>query len=361
MIMQTLARYFSIVFLRSIALVFGLVFVLIYLADFVEMLRRADDIKGASFLYIAFLSLLRTPSIAEKILPFAILFGAMGTFLTLSRKLELVVVRSVGVSALQFLLAPLLLATLLGIASVTVYNPLAALAKQHADRMETKLFAKQAGSNASSRLWIRQKSGDHQSIIHADFSSDNGSELSGVSAFEFSADGSFTDRIDASTASLRPGHWQLRDARILVPGKPTVAHATYALLTNLTVAQVTQSFGDPDSVPFWNLQSLIRETQSAGLDATSYRLHFESLLAEPVLLAAMVMVAAAFSLRFFRFGGIARTVAGGVIAGFVLYVASVLVGSLGEAGVIGVSLAAWTPAITGGMLGTLALLYQEDG
>ena len=37
---------------------------------------------------------LRTPSVAEQVLPFAVLFGSMATLLQLSRKLELVVARA---------------------------------------------------------------------------------------------------------------------------------------------------------------------------------------------------------------------------------------------------------------------------
>jgi lipopolysaccharide export system permease protein len=75
----------------------------------------------------------------------------------------------------------------------------------------------------------------------------------------------------------------------------------------------------------------------------------------------MVLIAASFSLRFFRFGGIAQMVSGGVLSGFVLYVVTKLVGDLGNAGLLSASLAAWTPAVIGSLLGTLALLHLEDG
>ncbi|MBV9704404.1 MAG: LPS export ABC transporter permease LptG, partial [Methylobacteriaceae bacterium] len=65
--------------------------------------------------------------------------------------------------------------------------------------------------------------------------------------------------------------------------------------------------------------------------------------------------------RFLRFGGIARMVSGGVISGFVLYVASKLVADLGGAGLLSAPVAAWSPAVVGSMLGTLVLLHQEDG
>jgi lipopolysaccharide export system permease protein len=75
----------------------------------------------------------------------------------------------------------------------------------------------------------------------------------------------------------------------------------------------------------------------------------------------MVLIAATVSLRFFRSGGVSRTVSGGVAAGFVLYVATKLAGDLGGAGLLSASVAAWAPAIIGAMLGILVLLHQEDG
>ncbi len=54
-------------------------------------------------------------------------------------------------------------------------------------------------------------------------------------------------------------------------------------------------------------------------------------------------------------------VSGGVIAGFVLYVGTKLVGDLGGAGLLSAAVAAWSPAIVGSMFGILVLLHQEDG
>jgi lipopolysaccharide export system permease protein len=44
-----------------------------------------------------------------------------------------------------------------------------------------------------------------------------------------------------------------------------------------------------------------------------------------------------------------------------LYVATKLVEDLGSSGLLSTSVAAWSPAVIGSLLGTLALLYQEDG
>ena len=79
------------------------------------------------------------------------------------------------------------------------------------------------------------------------------------------------------------------------------------------------------------------------------------------MLAAMVLIAASFSLRFFRMGGVGLMVSGGVAAGFVLYVCTKLVGDLGGAGFISAPVAGWSPAVVGCLCGVLALLHQEDG
>ena len=361
MIGRTFGLYLSRRFLRSIGLVFGVMFTLIYLIDFVELLRRASDAQGSTTAFIAFLTLLRVPAVTEQVLPFAVLFGAMAAFLALSRKLELVVARAAGLSAWQFLLPPVLIVGLIGIFSVTIYNPVSALFKQRADRYETRLFGKTGRDEADTSLWIRQKSADGQAILRAERSSDNGTRLAAVTAFIYDKDGRFLERVEAARAKLLPGFWTLEDARVLRAGEEPSTHANYVLASNLSPEQVTQSFVAPDSVPFWDLPALRERTELAGLDATGYRLRYQVLLARPLLLVAMVLVAASFSLRFFRFGGISRMVAGGVIAGFVLYVTTKLVGDLGSAGLMSAAIAAWSPALAGCMLGTLALLHQEDG
>src|SRR4051812_18916311 len=356
----TLGRYLSLRFAKTILAVFFTVFTLVYTLDFVELMRRAGDTEGATPALMAQLSLLRTPAVAEQVLPFAILFGSMAALLQLSRKLELVVARAAGISAWQFLQPGIFVATLIGVASVTVYNPMSARLKQKASEMEARIFARTKVSFGRD-LWIRQKSLDGQAIIRAEGAVENSTLVSRVAVFTFDDAGAFAERIEAREAVLRDGYWEMRDARVLSPDTQPQTYATYLLASNLEASQVRQSFTPPDSVPFWNLDETIAQTERAGLDATRYRLQYDVLLARPLLFVAMVFVAASVSLRFFRFGGVARMVLGGVTAGFVLYVATQLMEDLGASGLVGPTVAAWFPAVVGSLLGTLALLYQEDG
>ena len=360
MIGLTLGRYLSSRFFRMILAVFATIFSLVYVIDFVELLRRTGNIAGVTTTSVAFLTLLRTPIVSEQVLPFCVLFGSMAVFLNLTRKLELLVARASGISVWQFLGPPIFISILIGILSVTVLNPVSATMKQRADKIEIALFGKE-GSSGATQLWVRQTSVDGESIIRADEAANNNNVLSGVTVFTYDRDGHFAQRIKASTATLLDGVWRLDDVEVSEPGQEAHTFKTYLLATNLQRGEVTLGSLSAEAVPFWDLPAVREETEIAGLDAAGYRLQFQTLLARPLLLVAMTLIAAAFSLRFFRFGGIAKFVGGGVAAGFVLYVATKFVGDLGGSGVLSPPVAAWSPAIVASMLGALALLNQEDG
>jgi lipopolysaccharide export system permease protein len=129
----------------------------------------------------------------------------------------------------------------------------------------------------------------------------------------------------------------------------------------LTAEQARETFSTPETVPFWQIPESIEMAERAGLSAAGYRLQYQKLLAGPFMLVAMVLLAAAFSLRFFRIGGVQRMVLAGVTSGFMLYVISKLTDDLAVAALIAPALAAWLPVIMGAMTGFVALLHLEDG
>jgi lipopolysaccharide export system permease protein len=359
MIGRTLSFYLADRFARAVIAAFLSVFVLIYAVDLVELLRRSGDSPRATGILMAALSFLRTPTFAEQALPFAVLFGSMIAFLNLSRKMELVVARAAGVSVWQFLTPPLVVIVLIGVGSVAAYNPLSTWMRQRADEIESTVFGGPASGSIG--IWIRQKSVDGQSIIRALARNGDSAEFRNIEVFNFDDDGNFIERLEAASGELRDGYWALHEAKVVTPGFETLPVSTYLLATSLNRREVAQAFDAPETVSFWSLPELANQTARAGLDPTAYQLKYQELLARPLTLASMVLVAACFSLRFFRMGGIEYLVSGGVAAGFVLYVATKVVGDLGGAGFVSTSVAGWSPGIVGCLFGVYVLLQQEDG
>ena len=359
----TLARYFGLRFLTAVLLVFAGIFALVTLVDYIELMRRAGDIPNVSPVLVAKTSFYRVPQVVERILPFCILIGAMSCYLNLSRRLELVVARSAGLSAWQFVAPALLVAFVLGLMATAIYNPLSAILQERSKRFEAELFGhtSSALSRSGGTFWVGQRTDEGQAIINAVSSLDQGINLNGVSVFTFDTEGRFKQRIEARAAVLEAGVWVLRDARVYALAVLPVKQSEFRLKTSLTPEQVRESFATPETVPFWELPQYIQIAEHAGLVAAGYRLQLQKLLARPFLLVAMVLLAAAVSLRFFRFGGVQKMVLSGVAAGFLLYVLSKVTEDLSKAELMHPVAAAWLPVLAGGVTGFIALLYQEDG
>jgi lipopolysaccharide export system permease protein len=360
---RTLTLYFGLRFLSAVALVFIGIFLLVGLLDYIELMRRSSDIQNVSALLVAKTSLFRVPQITERVLPFCVLIGAMSCYLDLSRRHELVIARAAGMSAWQFISPALVAAFLIGILATTVYNPVAAVLQEQSKRYEAELLGQGRTQlmSGGGPFWASQRTSEGLAIINAKSSQDQGIRLSGVTAFTFDKENHFKRRIEARAAVLEPGVWRLLDARIYTLGNRPVDQPVYRLKTSLTPEQVRESFATPETVPFWELPSYIKIAEHAGLVAAGYRLQFQKLLARPFLLVAMVFLAGAVSLRFFRFGGVQKMVLSGVGAGFLLYVLSKVTEDLSKAELMHPVAAAWLPVLAGGLTGFIALLYQEDG
>jgi lipopolysaccharide export system permease protein len=312
---------------------------------------------------VAKTSFYRVPQVTERIMPFCVLIGGMSCYLNLSRRLELVVARAAGMSAWQFISPALIVAFMLGVIATTIYNPVAAVLQERSKRFEAELFGQNLNAlrGGGGTFWISQRASDGMAIINADSSRGQGVALNGVTVFTYDTANHFKSRIEAQAAVLQPEAWVLHDARVYELGTLPVYHAEYRLKTNLTQEQVRESFATPETVPFWELPLYIKIAEHAGLVAAGYRLQFQKLLARPFLMAAMVFLAAAVSLRFFRFGGVQKMVLSGVAAGFLLYVLSKVTEDLSKAELMHPVAAAWLPVLVGGLTGFIALLYQEDG
>jgi lipopolysaccharide export system permease protein len=303
------------------------------------------------------------PSFSEYALPFATLFGSIAAFVIANRRLEVVVARAAGISAWQFLLPATVVGLLFGVAATTIYNPIAVMLKESADSINASMHSDShsAFETSSGPVWLRQAGGGRESIIGATESFDNGLGLTGVTAMVFERGDKFIERVDAGTAHFSTGEWILNNATVTAPGKTPQKVDVYRLATMLGADDIKQTFENTDTVSFWGLPRLIDAAEKAGLSSDRYRLRYNSLLAQPILLLAMVLIAAIVSLRFSRSNDLGQMILSGIGVGFVLYVITKIARDLGGAGIVPAPLAAWIPAIVATLVGITVLLHLEDG
>jgi lipopolysaccharide export system permease protein len=342
---------------------------LISLFDFIELLRRSASKPDATFGLVMEIAGLRLPFVAMQILPFAVLLGGMICFWRLTRSSELIVARASGISAWEFLTAPTLCAVVLGALATAAVSPISSAMLSRAERLEDAYLRTGGGPLAlnGGQLWLRQS--DHTitskgvAIIHALGVRLQNKTLTAhdVSVFHLDDSDQLLSRVEAKQAALGKGAWTLDNARLIRPGHLPEPATTITLPTDLTVARVQESFAPPDTLSVWSLPGFIALLERSGFSSIRHRLHFQALLALPLLAGTMALVAAGFSMRPSRRGGVARMIGGGVAAGFALFLISKMAEEFGQSGVLPVVLAAWAPAAAGLMLAVTLLLHMEDG
>ena len=366
MLGATLTFYFARHFAKMVGAIFMLCFLLIAVASYFEFINRAFKAGVVAGWGLAAVALFRVPSVSEEALPFAVLYGSIAAFVIANRRLELVVARAAGVSAWQFLLPACVVGLLYGVVATTAYNPAAAYLQAISDSLASNVL-NPAGAplpepaDSSGPVWARQVSGDTESIIGSIQSFDEGLGLSGATAYVFDHSGHFLQRIDAPRAHYYPGEWRLEDATVTALGSDPKKVPTFSLPTNLSPSEVKQTFLGLDSVSFWSLPELSASARRSGVPSDRYDLQYNVLLSRPILLLAMVLIAANVSLRFSRSRNLGRMIISGVAVGFMLYVVLKIAWDLGSGGIVPPPLAAWLPSIVAALVGITVLLHLEDG
>jgi lipopolysaccharide export system permease protein len=359
----TLRTYLARRFLLAIFGTFALCSVLIFMIDFVELLRQAGKYGSVPATMLVWLTLLRLPAYTEFLLAFAVLVGSIATLLMLSRKSELAVIRAAGMSVWQFLSPGIVVAFTLGVLGIVAYNPLAATARAEAERLFAEVFGREANilRAQGGGSWLRQDGLDGSSVISAGGISEGGLKLVSLTIFQFDTQDRFVERIDAERATLREGYWQLENALVAMNGQPPETYDTYILSTYLTPERLQDALGTAISVSFWDLPGLIEVAEKAGLSSSRYRIQYELLLSRPFLLICMVLLAATVSLKSFRSGGIQTMVITGMVGGFGFFLLQEVSRQVGVAGLVSPWVAVWVPVIVTALVSLTVLLHQEDG
>lgn len=368
-----LSLYLGRHFLFAVLATVGIMLVIVGLLELLELVRRASEVsRGVPFLMLLQMTLLKLPTTAEKIYPFAIMIGGMIALSRLTRSSELIVTRAAGVSVWQFLLPAVVVAAALGVVFVTVINPIAAATIARFDRIEGKYITGKASlmSISPSGLWLRQTGEEgipfrnkvaQEYIVHAARMDQTSYALEEVMILLFDGNHQLIGRVDGHQAQLEPGHWVVRDAVLSAPTGLPVTQAEFTIATQLTLSQIQDSFSAPETFSFWQLPGFIAVLEKAGFSALHHKLHFHSLMAMPLLLAGMVLLAAVFTLRPPRRGRTGMLIVIGLACGFLLYFMTNIIYALGATGDLPIGLAAWAPSLIVVAIASAALLHLEDG
>jgi len=363
-----LHRYFARKFLLTFLMIFVIFAAILTLIDLMEEVGRYSG-NGVGFHKILQLILLSAPRELYEFLPLVMILSSLALFLGLARSSELVVTRALGWSAMRVLVAPVSVALLIGVTAVMVFNPIVTSTSNRYETLSTKYTSgeESAFSMSAEGLWLRQGTKNGQAVIHAASANAEGSEFYNVTLLMFDSTGTPSERIEAATARLGIGYWELEDAKAwsLTELENSEAasqrHDAMRIPSSLTQERIAASVGTPTSISFWDMRTHIAMLKRAGFSTRRPLVWFQTELARPLLLVTMVLIGAAFTMRHARSGHTSLMVLFAIMSGFSLYFIRNFALILGENGQIPVLLAAWAAPAAGLLLALGLILHLEDG
>jgi lipopolysaccharide export system permease protein len=366
---MTLYAYFAKRFLSTFLRVFAVLTLLIFVLEILENIRGLSK-SGVDFGQSTLLAVFSTPALVLQAMPIIVMLSGLTFCVGLARSNEFVVTRAVGVAALRAMVAPAATAFTLGLATILFLNPLSAFFTVYHDQLKDEYtqVSRGAVSFGNDGFWLRQKDEEGHTVIHAQSANSRGTSLREATALKFNANGQLVQRVFSRTAILREKEWVFTNGKVWSTGQRGVnaeqLSKTFEILrfpTDITPAQILDGYPKPEAVPIWDKMATIKSIGGAGFSTLPHRMHLNTELARPLMLIAMMIIGAAFTLQTARMGNMGVSVFIALICGFSLYFLQNLAMTLGEAGEIPVFAAAWAPPLAALLFAVGLFLRFEDG
>jgi len=213
-------------------------------------------------------------------------------------------------------------------------------------------------------VWLRQGDALGQVVIQAESVDPREGLLRNATFFFFQLQDDtlrFERRMRVDEALLRNGFWQLSGVVEGVPGEEPVRQDTLAIPTSLDGGDLLERFVTPATLSFWSLPTFIAEAKEAGLSPLRFEIKWTSLIAYPLLLAAMAALGAVFSLRMQRMGNIAAWGGLGVSLGLGLFFFAQFSQALAITEAVPPMVAAFSAPLAGLFCALGIVCFLEDG
>ncbi|AWY42950.1 LPS export ABC transporter permease LptG [Pseudomonas putida] len=320
--MVKLDRYIGSSVLMAILAVLGIILGLATLFAFIDEMGEASD----TYTLVDVLSyvLLTAPRRLYDMLPMAALIGCLVGLGSLASNSELTIMRAAGVSVGRIVWAvmkPMLVLMLVG---VLIGEYIAPATESTAQANRSLAQGSGDAQSAKHGMWHRQG----EEFIHVNSVQPNGI-LYGVTRYHFDKERHMLSSSFSKRAEFQTDHWQLNDVTT------TLFHERSTEVVNTPVERWDVALSPqllstvvmaPESLSISGLWGYIHYLADQGLNNGRYWLAFWVKVLQPVVTAALVLMAISFIFGPLRSVTLGQRVFTGVLVGFSFRIAQDLLG-----------------------------------
>ena len=336
--------------------------IVVSLIHAIELSRRSSNRQAAEDVSILNLVLLNVPTVIEMTLPIVLIIGSMVCFESWNRTNEFMVSRGFGKSIWSVLSPVAVVAFLIGVTYVAIINPIGSVTSRQYENMMNSIFgtAAQRLSVSADGIWLRDKHPDGRFIIHGEMLEVEISSIIKPVIYKFDSNNNLDLRIRADSMQLTDSGWVIENARAWNRDGTLSQRGSMMLPSTLGMLDLGLTSEPPNTIAVYSLPYFIAMLERAGLPAVEHRIHFHKLLALPFLLIGLAMISARATLTNQVRGRRVRLFTRGMIIAVTVTLFSHFMQVLGVSLRIPVLLAAWAPALTVAIIGTIMLARMDE-
>ena len=352
--MQIFFWYLFRKFFKSFFILLIIFSAIISLVDFLELLRRAEG-KDVTSLIIVQMTLFKLPAALPDLIYFLVTIATINVIAKLDNHSELIVMRINGLT-LAHIAAPFILATIIiSVFFVTIFTyfigksehrfmQLENIHLNYYDKNANNLFLGKRG------LWVRQLNQDKIQYF-ARFQNVRKDTLTfeNTHFVELDENEQFKNLILAKEAQYNPDKWQLSNVELINKKHGKRELENYEIANNIEqdflVNNIENNHNEVKTLSFWQLPKITAILESAGFKALRHKTYFHSLLAMPLLLMSMVMLAMIFAVNPPRFHKIRLNYIFTIASAFGVYAFKSIFELYGNSGNLNVYFAVWSPML----------------
>lgn len=300
-----------------------------------DMLENAEKILDRDgIVRLGEYAVLRAPLILITVLPLGVLVGAALAFLSLAVRNEMVVLRAAGYNTVRILLLLLPLAALCGVLQSQMAARVGPAAEQALAQRFPALFEAAA---IEREVWLR----DGHAVVRISRADADGVALGGISIFETDLDGALIQRIDAVQAWFTLDGWTLKQVTIERRNEAVRQVPEMAWDTRLTPAGILGVAHRSELVDSDEVREILSGALPGGRGTSFYSVQLWRSYAAYVVPLVMIVFGAMASFGLSRSGGGIGRVALGLLLGAGFVLVDGVLSSLGEAGAMHATVAAF--------------------
>ncbi|MDP2244828.1 LPS export ABC transporter permease LptG [Pseudomonas sp.] len=320
--MLRLDRYIGTQVFFAILTVLGVIVGLALLFAFIDEMGDVGDNYGLQA--VAWYVFLTLPRRVYEMLPMAALIGCLVGLGSLASNSELTIMRAAGVSIGRIVWAVMKPMLVLMLAGILIGEYLAPWSENRAQA--DRAMAQGAGEAQSSKrgLWHRQG----EEFVHINAVQPNG-VLFGVTRYRFDDQRHMLSSSFARRAQYQGDHWQLENV-VTTHFRERSTEVVKAPSERWDVELNPQLLGtvvlEPDALSVTGLWRYIHYLAEQGLNNGQYWLAFWTKVLQPLVTAALVLMAISFIFGPLRSVTLGQRVFTGVVVGFVFQITQDLLG-----------------------------------